>query len=383
MSEEIEFLESLIRVDSSTDNGNETSIAKIIQTKLTEAGIESKLIQYAPGRDSLVADLNPDALGPILGFTGHEDVVNPGNLKEWKHQPFDPFVSGDQLYGRGAADMKAGLAGLVLALIRLKKSGFPYHIRLLATVGEEYGAYGAKQLTELGYVDDISALLVGEGGDHKLKTGHGGSYNYQIISHGKSAHSSTPNRGVNAIQKLTNFIVEEQHLFDDVPQYPALGPFVHNITIINGGKQINTIPDFAELRGNTRPTPEFPNQEITKRLQGLVKKLNNDNYPGTLEFRLIHSFIPVKGNPDSKAINDLSYAVKRVKGIELDREFTNGATDASEFVKSPHKYDIVWYGPTNDGDSQAHKVNEYVSIKHYQDAINIYEEFAKRYFSKS
>ncbi|MCX2455235.1 ArgE/DapE family deacylase [Lacticaseibacillus nasuensis] len=381
MSDDIEFLKDLIRIDSSTANGNETAVAKLIQAKLASAGIDSKLVEYAPGRDSLVADLNPDAPGPVLGFTGHEDVVNPGDLDTWTHNPYEPYIDGDKLYGRGAADMKSGLAGLVLTLIRLKKAGFPHHVRLLATVGEEYGAYGAKQLTELGYADDLSALLVGEGGDKKLKTGHGGSYNYQIISRGKSAHSSRPDLGINAIEKLADFITEERHLFDDAPQYPALGPFVHTITIINGGKQVNTLPDYAELRGNARPTPAFLNAEVTKRLQGLAEKLTNNGQPGSLEFHLIHSFIPVNDNPDSKAINTLSDAVEQVRGVKLEREFTNGATDASEFVKSPHHFDVAWYGPTNDGENQSHKVNEYVSIKHYEDAINIYEEFAKRYFA--
>ncbi|WP_263849125.1 M20/M25/M40 family metallo-hydrolase [Lacticaseibacillus nasuensis] len=121
MSDDIEFLKDLIRIDSSTANGNETAVAKLIQAKLASAGIDSKLVEYAPGRDSLVADLNPDAPGPILGFTGHEDVVNPGDLDTWTHNPYEPYIDGDKLYGRGAADMKSGLAGLVLTLIRLKK----------------------------------------------------------------------------------------------------------------------------------------------------------------------------------------------------------------------------------------------------------------------
>ncbi len=183
-------------------------------------------------------------------------------------------------------------------------------------------------------------MLVGEGGDKTLKTGHGGSYNYKIISRGKSAHSSRPDLGINAIEKLADFITEERHLFDDAPQYPALGPFVHTITIINGGKQVNTLPDYAELRGNARPTPAFLNAEVTKRLQGLAEKLTNNGQPGSLEFHLIHSFIPVNDNPDSKAINTLSDAVEQVRGVKLEREFTNGATDASEFVKSPHHFDV-------------------------------------------
>ena len=92
-------------------------------------------------------------------------------------------------------------------MIRLKKTGFTGHVRLLATVGEEYGAMGADQLLAAGYADDISGLIVGEPTSLKVLFGHAGSLNYKIISHGKSAHSSEPQRGVNAIVS-TFFIIK-------------------------------------------------------------------------------------------------------------------------------------------------------------------------------
>lgn len=378
--DELDFLKQLIRVDSSTANGNETSVAKLIQAKLAANGISSKLVNFAPGRDNLVADLNPDAPGPILAFTGHEDVVNPGDLSDWTYPPYEPTVVGDRLYGRGAEDMKGGLAGIVLAFIRLKKAGYPHHLRLLATVGEEYGAPGAKQLTELGYVDDIEALIVGEGGDTKLKYGHGGSYNYKIISHGKAAHSSQPWLGINAVEKLGDYLVQERTLFDDVPDNPLLGPFVHTVTIAEGGKQINSIPDYAEVRGNARPTPTFLNDEATKRFKALAEKISNNGEPGELEFQLIHSFIPVETAQDAKVITRLNEVVEQVRGHKLALQFTQGATDASEFTKSKHHFDTAWYGPTTDEGSTSHIIDEYVSIKHFQDAVDIYEGLAKHYF---
>lgn len=382
MSEALDFLKSLVQIDSSTANGNETSVAKVIQTKLAENGIDSKFVNFAPGRDNLVADINPDAEGPILALTGHEDVVNTGDLSEWTYPPFEPTEVGDKLYGRGAEDMKAGLAGLVLTLIQLKKSGFKHHVRLLATVGEEYGAPGAKQLTELGYVDDIDALIVGEGSDKKLLWGHGGSYNYKIISHGKAAHSSVPAKGINALEKLGDFLIQERTLFDDVPDNPEIGPFVHTVTIFKGGKQINTIPDYAEVRGNARPTPTFLNDEITKRLKALAEKISNDGRPGTLEFQLIHSFIPVESSKDGKLINSLHGAIQSVRGEDLQLAFPNGATDASEFYKSKNHFDIAWFGPSDDSAAgTAHQVDEYVSIQRYLDAISIYTKTVEDYFA--
>ncbi|WP_367301268.1 ArgE/DapE family deacylase [Leuconostoc carnosum] len=382
MDEDIALLEDLIRVDSSTSNGNETGVAKILQKKLAEAGITAKLIAYAPGRDNLVAEINPDAPGPVLGFTGHEDVVDPGDPKAWTRGPFDPWIDGDRLYGRGSEDMKPGLAALTLTLIRLKQSGFTHHVRLLATVGEEYGLLGAEQLTKLGYVDDLAGLIVGEGGDNALKWGHGGSYNYRVLSHGRSAHSGNPKNGVNALSKLAQFYLAEQHLFDDVAPNPYIGEFVHSVTMLHGGTQINTIPDTAELRGNARPTPTFTNDQVTARFEGLVNKLNAEG-DGTLEFQQIHNIIPVESDPHGKLLTVLRQAVKTERGLDFTPIFTQGATDASAFVKSANKFDVVWYGPTADVGATGHRIDEYVSIARFRHAQKIYEQVARQFFEGS
>src|SRR5690606_21208783 len=130
-----------------------------------------------------------------LGFTGHLDVVSAGDESEWIHPPFAAVIDGDKLYGRGATDMKGGTVGLVLAMIELKTKGTPFKgkIKLLATVGEEIGTVGAKQLTELGYADDLDGLLVAEpSGANHLVTAHKGSMSYKVTSYGKSSHSSMP-----------------------------------------------------------------------------------------------------------------------------------------------------------------------------------------------
>ncbi|WP_390407097.1 ArgE/DapE family deacylase [Lacticaseibacillus jixiensis] len=380
MDEDIKLLEDLIRVDSSTSHGNETGVAKILQAKLQAAGIQSQLINYAPGRDNLVAEINADAPGPVLGLTGHEDVVDPGDLSAWTHDPFDPWIDGDRLYGRGAEDMKPGLAALTLTLIRLKQAGFKHHVRLLATVGEEYGLLGAHQLTKLAYVDDLAGLIVGEGGDNALKWGHGGSYNYKVISHGRSAHSGNPAQGINALTKLAAFYQAEAHLFDDVPANPYIGKFVHSVTMLHGGTQINTIPDTAELRGNARPTPTFDNTQVTKRFEKLVSQLNQTG-EGRLEFVPIHNIIPVTSDPNGKLLTTLRQAVKSVRGLDFTPIFTQGATDASAFVESPHHFDVVWYGPTADEGATGHRIDEYVSITRFRQAQQIYEQVIRNFFA--
>ncbi len=150
--------------------------------------------------------------------------------------------------------MKSGLAAQVIALIELVESGtLTGHVRFIATAGEEYGTPGANRLEEAGVAKDLNSLVVGEPTSGNVIYAHSGSYNYRIVSTGQAVHSSEPERGQNALEPLVDFALAERNLFFDVPDDPCLGPLKHSVTIIQGGEQVNTIPDYAELRGEHPP----------------------------------------------------------------------------------------------------------------------------------
>lgn len=374
MNDNVAFLTKLVQTDSANDH--EEAIAHLLQEKLASAGITSKLIPYAPGRSNLVAEIGSG--DDILVFEGHQDTVSLGNPKEWTYPALGAEIHAGELYGRGSADMKSGLAAMVLALIRLKKAGFTGHVRLLATVGEEYGAMGADQLLAAGYADDISGLIVGEPTSLKVLFGHAGSLNYKIISHGKSAHSSEPQRGVNAVEKLVDFIVAERHAFDDVPVDPVIGPLAHSVTVLQAGDQVNTIPDLAVAAGNIRPTPSFRNDAVIQRLQDIVTKLNAWG-DGTLEFSLTHSFLPVISKKDGRLVTAANKAITTVLGRPAELAIIHAATDASVYTKSKHAFETIIYGPGSM--SIAHQIDEHVNVQDYQQAIGTYEQIARDYFA--
>lgn len=166
------------------------SIYKIFWKNMRSA---SELVSYAPNRSSLVAYLGENR-EKVLGFSGHMDVVSEAGRKSMDF----PAICGpywrNKLYGRGATDMKSGLVAMVLAMIELKEKEVPLNgaVKFLGTVGEEVGELGAGQLTEKGYADDLSALVIGEPTNYNLMYAHMGSINYSVVSHGKEAHSSMP-----------------------------------------------------------------------------------------------------------------------------------------------------------------------------------------------
>lgn len=374
--EKIAILQELIRIKSV--NGNEGEVAAYLNQLLNQHGIQGEIISHTEGRDNLVATYH-NGQGRVLGLSGHMDVVSAGDESNWTYPPFAAEIKGNRLYGRGATDMKSGLAAMVIAMIELKESGKPFNgtIKLLATVGEEVGELGSEQLTKAGYVDDLDGLIIGEPTNYHLMYTHMGSINYTVVSHGKEAHSSMPQEGYNAINHLNEFITranEQMDALDQTFQNSALGKTIHNVTVINGGNQVNSIPSQAQLQGNIRSIPEFPNDQIIDLLQKIVDELNEGtNYH--LELTIDYNKIPVKANPDSSLIHHIQKQFKQ----PLPLVGAAATTDAAEFTKSAHSFDFVVFGPGVV--NLPHQIDEYVEIDNYLDMIDTYQAIILSYLA--
>lgn len=305
------------------------------------------------------------------------DVVDPGDASDWKYPPFSATIDGNKLYGRGSTDMKSGLMAMVIAMVELQEEQkeFSGTVKLLATVGEEVGELGAEQLTNLGYVDDLDGLIVGEPSNYSLVYTHMGSINYTVTSAGKEAHSSMPQEGYNALNHLIDFSYRINQKMNDISSKyvnKELGSTIHNITIMNGGKQVNSIPNFASLQGNIRSIPEFSNDDIIKVLQDTVDELNK-NQPYKLTLTIDYNKLSVKTNKNSELIQSIQ---QQFDG-PLPLIGISATTDTAEFVKSSNSFDFVVFGPGEP--TLPHQVNEYVDIDNYLDMIDKYKQIILTY----
>ncbi|TXJ75695.1 ArgE/DapE family deacylase [Ligilactobacillus salivarius] len=377
--EKIKILQDLIQINSV--NGNELEVAEYLHKLFAKSNLESKVDEFGDRRANLVLDVGQGE--KVLGLTGHMDTVALGNEDKWIYPPLEAKIDGDRLYGRGAADMKSGLAALAIAIIELSNSReIPGHIRFIATAGEEYGTPGANRLRDLGVAKDLDALVVGEATNGDIIYAHSGSFNYRIVSHGKSVHSSTPELGNNALDALVDFAAIERTLFDDVPRDPYLGELKHSVTILNVGEQVNTIPDEGELYGNIRPTSAFNNKQIIERLKSAVDEVNDKN-GAKLTFELIHDWYPVVSNPEDDFVQTALTVSQEVfsnyvEGKQPELITMNGATDASVFVKDNTNLPVIILGP---GESNvSHQIDEYTTISSYLALVEIYKQIILRYF---
>ena len=159
--EKIKLLQKLIQID--TVNGNEKDEASYIKRTLEDHHIFCELVPFAPNRTNLIAEVG-DEKGPVLALSGHLDTVAAGDFQKWTYPPFAGQLVDGKIYGRGAVDMKSGLAAMVGALIELQEADLLKHgkVRLIATVDEEVGGKGSLELTNQGYVHDVDAMIIGE-----------------------------------------------------------------------------------------------------------------------------------------------------------------------------------------------------------------------------
>lgn len=372
------ILKDLIQINSV--NGNEIDVAAYLAKLFEQYGFKTEIDAFGDRRANLIVEFGSDSSKRVLGVTGHMDTVAIGNRNNWHHDPFGAETQGDRLYGRGAADMKSGLAAQVIALIELKESGWQPDgkIRFIATAGEEYGTPGANRLEERGIAKDLDALIVGEPTGGNIVYATSGSYNYQVICKGRSAHSSMPERGVNAVSGLARFIELEDRLFDNVPLDQYLGSVKHSITILKAGDQVNTIPDHAELRGNIRPTRAFDNQKVTQRLNQAIDYLNQTT-DYQLSLNILNDWWPIATDPQNELVKLALTASKNSYQKDPELTIINGATDASVFVKHRPELPVIVLGA--DEWSLAHQVDEYTTWSSYFATISAYQTIMRDFFA--
>lgn len=382
-NEKITILQNLIQIESVNDH--EERVADYISSLFEPYSdqVQIKKVPFAEGRTNLVVTMG-NKTGKHLGFSGHMDVVDPGNVDEWQHGPFSGDVDAEagKLFGRGASDMKSGLAAAVIIMLELLESGTAIEgqLKLLATVGEETGEYGAYVLTQAGYADDLDGLIITEPHMDGIITSCKGVIDYQVTSIGAPAHSSRPDMGINAIDNLIQFYLAAKKLMAQHNEVnPKLGKMTHSIDIIDGGKQVNSVPDYAMLKGNIRSIPEYSNDQIFTDLQKIVDDLNTSDPKMKLKIEFIYPEVPIINGE-----NLLTKLAQKISEQYFDQilpvESSSGANDGSEFVQAKKQFPIILVGP---GNNSSHGYDEYVDIAQYLNSINYLKDVAEQFVGVS
>jgi succinyl-diaminopimelate desuccinylase len=362
------LLADLIQIRSVNDD--EVQVADYLQQLFAGHGIAARVLPLTGNRANLIAEIGRGE--PVLAFSGHMDVVAPGN--GWHTDPFHLTTREGTFYGRGVADMKAGLAAMVIAMIELHAQGLPKRgtIRLLATAGEEVGEAGSAWFAAQGDMADVAGLIVGEPSSiAAASAAEKGSYDIEFTSKGQAAHSSMPENGANALLPLMQFLVQAEAAFAQVPA-GKMGPLRFNVDVCHGGEQVNSLPDSATALVNVRTIPEFNNDQVTEKLADL---LNQANAAGAqISMRALMNEWPIATAADNRLLQLVTTIGAKYAHQPVQTGPTPGITDASNLVKGkPEAFPFVIYGP---GNATMHQADESLPAAMYFDFIAVYQELA-------
>ena len=251
-----DLLKALIQADSTADQG-ESAVAEVLAAWFQKQGIACTVDRWERKRANVMAHVPSAGRRPALLFVGHLDVVGPGE-EPWGYPPFSASEAHGKIYGRGATDMKGGLAAVAVAIRDVVCSGTALQGDLLfaATAGEETDSAGVQRfMQDAGRLPPLAGVVVPEPTDLAVVTAHRGLFWLKITTRGKAVHSSTPQRGVNAILMMKRVLDELEHYEVPCQPHPLLGTSSMSINIIDGGEVMNMVPDRCELGLDIRTLP--------------------------------------------------------------------------------------------------------------------------------
>ncbi len=375
-SHAVELTQRLIRCPSVTPQ--EGGALDCLEAELSGLGFACERLPFGEG-DSRIDNLfaRRGGAGPHLCFAGHTDVVPVGDMAAWTHDPFAAEISDGRLYGRGAADMKSGIAAFVAAIARVPAKDIDGSISLLITGDEEGDAVnGTVKMVEWaaanGHRPDM--CIVGEPTSPQalgdvIKNGRRGSLSGRLVVKGQQGHVAYPHLADNPVTRLLAMLAPVNGCELDAGT-PHFGPSTANVTTIEvGNPATNVIPARAEAGFNIRFNTEHSADSLIGWLEEHFARIGGD---WTVEWKSnADPFITAPG-----PLTDLiSESCRAVTGRTPELSTGGGTSDARFITKLCPVAEFGLVGQT------MHKVDENVATADIDGLSAIYETAIRRFFS--
>ena len=398
LDEAIAFLQGLIRIPTINPPGAAyPDCAQYIGAHLQTLGYA---VEYLPLTAGEVAELAPygaalprtNVIGtlpgpqsaPVMHFNGHMDVVpiSPG----WSSDPFGGEVRNGRIYGRGASDMKGGLAAQVYAIEAIRRAGFRLQgtVEQSSVVDEESTGNrnaGMGFLVERGYIhpDKTTYVVITEPlNADNICLGHRGAIWGEITIFGRQSHSSTPERGVNAIELMADFIHEVTHeLFPRLRQrintVPVIPPSASAASLafntISGGTNVNSVPDQCTILFDRRLVMDEQLIEARREIQALLERRASAQSDFRYEYVERYATNPTWVRADTPLVQAFTSAIQTVVGHIPGYVCSPGTDDQRFVVQNAGIEQCIVYGPGEI--TQTHIIDESLAIADLLTAIQV------------
>jgi acetylornithine deacetylase len=364
MDPAIRLLRDLVAIDSVNPSlvpgaAGEGAIAQAIAAELRRIGLDVELQDAAPGRPNVVGILEGRARGRSMMFCGHIDTVGVDAMDA----PFDPVERDGRLYGRGAQDMKGGVAAMIDAARVLAASGLRSgRIVIAAVVDEEYASVGADVLVTRFQAD---AAVVTEPTDLQIAVGHKGFAWTEIRTRGRAAHGSRPRDGRDAIMRMGRVLMSLEALdraLQSAPPHPLLGTASLHASLIDGGRELSSYPDLCTLKLERRTLPSETDAVVRGEIDTLLAKLRADDPEFDASTTPLFSRAAYELTADHELPRALidARAKSAVSGLSDDRQVVGMSFWTDAAVLGGVGIPSVLFGP---GGAGLHSTEEYVNIE--------------------
>ncbi|HLI35603.1 MAG TPA: M20 family metallopeptidase [Terriglobia bacterium] len=373
----IQTLANLIRiasVNSAYDpQSSESKIQKWISSFFRDHGIPTWEQEVLPGRPNVIAQLPGKNSTRRLVFEAHCDTAGVDGMSI---PPFDPQVRNGRIYGRGACDTKAGLAAMMHAIADLKQANVqpPCEVWVASTIDEEHSYRGVLKLSEN---LKAAAAVVSEPTAMKMAIASKGCLRWRITVKGKAAHSSKPCLGTNAIEHMARIVrfLEDHSRQLRAFRHPLVGSPTLNVGLIQGGTQVNVVPETCWIEIDRRLIPGEEPAQVLDSYRELLSGLqaSNPDLEWFMEPPLLQDQ-PMQTPADS-AIAQCAARVLKETGLDGAPIGVPFGSDASKFARAGISSIILGPGSIE----QAHTADEYVELDEVEKAFVVYRNLMKSF----
>lgn len=315
-SDPIDVLRRLIRIDSVNPDlvpgaAGETVIAGWCSDWLGEHGFEVHRLEERPGRASIVGIARGTGGGRSLMLNGHLDTVG---VSSYNGEPFGGELRDGRIFGRGAFDMKGGVAAIMVAAVGAASKGLSGDVLVTLVADEEFGSGGTAEVLANFTAD---AAIVTEPSELNLVLAHRGFAWFEINLTGLAAHGSMPHQGVDAIAHASlvmRAIDGLQATYDSIPSHPLLGNGGVRISMISGGSDAATVPSSCTMTIERRTMPGETPDAVEAELRSLLDDLASGTPDFRFELRSLVSRGAFEADPDWPIVKVVTQNAARVFG---------------------------------------------------------------------
>jgi acetylornithine deacetylase len=348
----------------------EAEIAHFISGWLEQAGLEVQLIESVSGRPNVIGIAHGTGDGKTLLLNGHMDTVGAGGMSH----PHTPVIKEGRLYGRGAYDMKGGLAACMVAVAEARRQQLRGDVIFTAVVDEEYASLGTQELAKRYHAE---GAIVAEFTELSLILAHRGFVWFEVETLGRAAHGSRPDLGVDAITKMGKFLVELEKLdlsLRSNPTHPLLGSGSIHASLIQGGKELSTYPDRCILSVERRTLPGEAPEMIKAELSEIIHRVQQSDPAFQAVIRRGLDRSPLETQEDAGIVKAIQAAAGNVLAHPFPIAGVQFWTDAA--LLSEAGIPSVLFGPSGSG---AHADEEWVDLASVKTCADIYLATAREF----